>query len=246
MVCAILSVLVAADHLANTDEIRRGVSVGDVALGGKTLADAREILERHAPETLEKIRISGPGGDFTLRAGRLGVRFDVQATVERAYAVGRRGTLLERLGERARSVFGVSVPAEVRHRPRALRVAVEGLASRVNGEPKDASVAVSGVEVRVTGSGEGYRLDVPATAENLERALENLSGEAQMSGEVLHPEVTTDEAEAVARDAREAVSGPLVLTTAEKSWRISPAEVARRSLSPSGTELYRRASTATA
>jgi vancomycin resistance protein YoaR len=46
-----------------------------------------------------------------------------------------------------------------------------------------------------------------------------------MAGAVLGPEVTTDEAEAAARDAREAVSGPLVLTAAEGSWTLSPADL---------------------
>jgi vancomycin resistance protein YoaR len=225
LLCAVVSALVAADHQTNAGEIRGGVSVGDVYLGGKTPEEARGILTRSGPETFAEIRLSGPRGDFAVPTEELGARLDARATAEKAYAVGRRGVFTERLGERIRAPFGVGVPAEVRYRSDAARAKVEGLAARVNREPKDATVEISGTGVRVAGSDEGYRLDAATTAANLGRALENLSGEAEMSGEALEPEVTTAEAEAVARDAREAVSGPLVLTASGESWALSPADV---------------------
>ena len=225
LLCAVFSALVAADQLTNAGEIRGGVSVGDVDLGGKTPEEARSILVRHSPESLGEIRLSGPHGDFALSAGDLGARLDAGSTAREAYAVGRRGGFAERLGERVRALFGVGVPAGVRYRSEAARAKVEGLAARVNREPRDASVEVSGTEVRVADSEEGYRLDGAATAANLGRALESLSGKAEMSGEVLEPEVANAEAEAVARNAREAVSGPLVLTAEGKRWSVPPAEV---------------------
>lgn len=225
LLCAIFSALVAADQLTNAGEIRGGVSVGDVYLGGKTPEEARGILGRHRPETLEEIRLSGPRGDFALSAGDLGARLDARSTAREAFAVGRRGGFAERLGGRIRTPFGVGVPAEVRYRSEVARAKIEGLAARVNREPRDASVEVSGAGVRVSGSVEGYRLDAAATTANLGRAMESLSGEAEMSGEVLEPEVTTAEAETAAQDAREAVSGPLVLTAEGKRWSMPPAEV---------------------
>ncbi len=225
LLCAVFSALVAADQLTNSGEIRGGVSVGDVALGGKTPEEARVILSHHADETLEEVRLSGPREGFVLPADDLGARLNARATAGRAFAVGRRGGVLGRLAERFRAPFGVGVPAQVRYRSEATWAEVEGLANRVNREPRDASVAISGTEVQVAGSGEGYRLDVDATVGNLRRALEDLSGEAEMSGEALEPEVTTAEAEAVARDAREAVSEPLALTAEGKRWTIPPADV---------------------
>ncbi|MEJ7843659.1 MAG: peptidoglycan binding domain-containing protein, partial [Rubrobacter sp.] len=222
LLCAAISALVVGDHLANAGRIHRGVSVGDVALGGKTPEETRETLESRAPDTLEQVRLSGSAGSFAVPTEGLDARFDTGATVEAAYAVGRRGNLAQQLGDRARSVLGVGVPAEVRIRPGAVRSSLEELAARADEEPKDASVEIYGSDIRVSGSREGYRLDVAATARNLERNLQSLSGEARMYGEVLEPEVTTGEAEAAARDAREAVSGPLVLTDSGKSWTLSP------------------------
>jgi len=41
LLCAAISALVVGDHLANAGRVHRGVSVGDVALGGKTTEEAR-------------------------------------------------------------------------------------------------------------------------------------------------------------------------------------------------------------
>src|SRR3712207_6663105 len=44
--CAVFAMLVAADYLMNSGRIYRGVEVGDVAIGGRTPAEASRIVER--------------------------------------------------------------------------------------------------------------------------------------------------------------------------------------------------------
>lgn len=101
--CAVVAVMVAADHLANAGEIRRGVQVGGVSLGGKMPGEARNILQERA-EAVGDIRLDGPA-NATLGADLLSLDYDVAATVEQAYAVGRRGDVARRLADRARTVF---------------------------------------------------------------------------------------------------------------------------------------------
>jgi len=225
LTCAAFSALVAVDGLANAGEIRGGVFAGSVTLGGKTPGEAREILSRRSPRALGEIRLLGSHGDLAVPAVNLGADLDAGATAEKAYAVGRRGGFLERLSDRVRAPFGVVVQAEVRYRAEAARAEAEVLAARVNQQPQDATLEVSGTGVRVAPSEEGYRLDPAATAANLQGALEDLSGEAEVSGEILEPEITTAEAKAAARRAREAVSGPLVLEAEGRRWNIPAADV---------------------
>ena len=225
LTCAVFSALVAAEAAINAGEIRAGVSAGGLDLGGKTPEAAETMLSRQTAGQFEELQLHGPPGEISVPIEDLDARLDARATVERAYAVGRGGGLLDRLSGRARSPFGLEVPAEVRYRSRAAMARAEELAGRVNEEPQDATVEVSGTDVRTTGSEEGYRLDAAATAGAIGRALEDLSGRAGMSGEVLEPEITTSDARAVAVRAREAVSEPLVLKTAEgQRWSI-PADV---------------------
>jgi vancomycin resistance protein YoaR len=147
------------------------------------------------------------------------------ATVERAYSVGRRGSIPERLAERAGAVFGMSVPAAVSYRLEIGRAKLEELAARVNEEPRGASVTISGSEVKVSRSEEGYRLDIPATMENLDHALQGLTDEVEVAGDVLEPGITTQEAEESAEKARQALSEQLVFKAEGKSWTLSPSDI---------------------
>jgi vancomycin resistance protein YoaR len=223
--CAVVAMLVAADYFLNSDRIYRGVEVGDVALGGRTPAEAEEIVQERATGALKEIEFSGPE-QFTRTAEEMGVSFNVDATVERAYAVGREGNILERLGERAWALIaGVTIPPDVDYRPGKAQAEVEEIASQVNHEPKEASVNVYGSHVEVVESREGYKLDVAGTMQSVDGAIEDMSGQASLVGEVLEPRVNTGEAEETAQKARAAVSEQLVFKAQGKTWTLSPADV---------------------
>ncbi len=223
--CAIIAVLVAADYWMNSGKIYRGVAVGTVTLGGQTPAEARETVQERATGALKEIELTGPEM-FTRTADEMGVKFNVDETVEEAYAVGREGNILERLEERGRAlVGGVTIPPDADYHPEKARAEVMEVASRLDHEPKEASVNVDGSEVEVVESNEGYKVDVAATMNNVGAAVADMSGEARIVGDVLRPEVATREAEAAANEARRAVSGELVFKAGPKSWTLSSADV---------------------
>ena len=225
VICAVIAGLVALNYWANAGQIYRGVEVGSLELGGKTPEGARRAIEECVAGPLEELELTGFKENVTLSAKRLGADFDVSATVDAAYAVGREGSIVERLLDRVRAARGqVEAPLVADYEPQTLRVAVENLAGRVNAEPRKASVSVSGSEVRVQTAREGYELDVPATTENVERALKDISGEATLAGETREPEVSTREAERAADRAREAVAAPVLLTAEGARWTLSTAE----------------------
>lgn len=225
IICAALAVLVAADYWINSDKIYRGVQVGTINLGGKTPAEAEEIVRERTTGALREFQISGPE-DFTFAAEEMGVDFKVEETVEAAYAVGREGGILERLTERARAAYGtVTIPPKADYRSDVARAEIENLAASLNEDPQEASMTVYGSEVEVTESHEGYEVDVPATIENVDAAVEDMTGEAELVGEVLEPEIVTREAEAAAEKARTAVSRQVVLSADGQRWTLSPADI---------------------
>ena len=237
--CALVSVFVAADYWANAGEIYRGVSVGGVALGGKTPEEARGLVRERGAEALGEIRLAGEGGEFTLAAGEIGLDFDVAGTVDRAYAVGREGGVVERLGDRLAASWGLvsSAPA-LDYDREAIRTRIEDEAARVNEQPRNGRVSVSASEVAVVEAREGYALDVAATAANAEEAIEGLSGEAEIVGEKLVPQIPTAAAEEAAGRAEEAVSRPVALSAGGEEWELSSEEIAQAlEFEPQGGEI---------
>ncbi len=226
IVCAILAVLVAADYWLNAGKIYGGVEVGTISLGGKTPAEAQEIIQERTTGALKEFEFTGPQGESTFTAKEMGVSFDVQASVDEAYAVGRQGNLLDRMAERTKAAFGtVTIPPKVDYTPRIAQENVRNLAAKLNREPRKASVRIVGSEVQVDSSSDGYRLDFPATMNNVNRSVEDMTGKVEVLGGTVKPEITTQEAEAAAEKAQKAMGGQLVLRAQGKQWTLSPADV---------------------
>jgi vancomycin resistance protein YoaR len=225
IICAIVAVLVAADFWLNSGKIHHGVEVGSVSLGGKTLAEARQIVRDQAMGPLKEIDFAGPA-HFTRKARELGVSFNIDQTVDKAYAVGREGNILERLSERLRASFGGrTISPDIDYQPAKARSEVREIASRVDHPPREADVNIYGSEVEVAKSREGYELNLAATMASLDSAIEDMSGKAHLRGDVLDPGVVTAEAEAAAKKARGALSEQLTLKAEGKSWILSPADL---------------------
>jgi vancomycin resistance protein YoaR len=218
-------VLVAADFWLNSGKIHRGVEVGSVSLGGKTPAEARQIVRDQAMGPLKEFDFDGPA-HYTRRAGEMGVSFNIDETVEKAYAVGREGNILDRLSERLRASFGgATIAPDIDYRAAKARGEVREIASQVNHPPREANAKIYGSEVEVTESRDGYELDLAATMAGVDGAIDDMSGRTRLRGEVLDPGVTTAEAEVAAKKARGALSEQLMLKAEGKSWTLSPADL---------------------
>jgi vancomycin resistance protein YoaR len=225
VICAIVAVLVAADFWLNSGKIHRGVEVGSVSLGGKTPAEARQIVRDQAMGPLKEFDFDGPA-HYTRRAGEMGVSFNIDETVDKAYAVGREGNILDRLSERLRASFGgATIAPDIDYRAAKARGEVREIASQVNHPPREANAKIYGSEVEVTESRDGYELDLAATMAGVDGAIDDMSGKTRLRGDVLDPGVTTAEAEVAAKKARGALSEQLMLKAEGKSWTLSPADL---------------------
>jgi vancomycin resistance protein YoaR len=238
--CAAAAVLVAADHLANQGKIYGGVMVGNTSLGGKTPEEAREIVAERGAAALDELRFVGGPEEFAISAREAGLTLDVESTVDRAYAVGREGGILKRLGERFEGAWGtVSTAPVVDYDREAVRSRIENRATRINQEGRNAYVDIRGSDAEAVESREGYTMDVQGTAVNVDKALERMSGEVEIAGEAFEPEILTPAAEEAASVAQEAMSEPVTLTAEDKEWELSPQEIGQSlSFAPStGGEL---------
>lgn len=226
-VAAVLLVLLAAGALlglsssSGANEIPRGVEAGGIDLGGKTVEEARRLLQERS-YVLNEVRVSGDGEEETIPASSLGVRPDAEATIENARGVGREGDVVERVRERAGGLFGtVEVPLEVAYDEDLVRSQAESLAQRLDTEPTQAEVSVSAESVEVSQSAKGYEVNVEKTADNIRGAIESLEGEAKLAGGSTKPEITTSEAETAAETARAALGDSAVLNAQGEEWELT-------------------------
>src|SRR5919112_814317 len=182
LVCAVVAALVVGDYWMNYGKIYRGVEVAGIALGDKTPEEAQQILEERTGG-LEEIELTGPE-DFTLSSDRLGLYFDAQTTVERAYAVGREGGILKRIYERVQATRGtVHVPLAIDYERERLRNGLSG----VTEEPELTSAEAESLKpTTLLGK---YRTDYRETSDKSRERVENLEiASNAIDGTFLAPE----------------------------------------------------------
>ena len=226
LLCALAAAVAVTDYLVNSGNIYRGVEVGNLDLGGMSPSEAEDALAERIPNELQDIRFTGPEESFTVPAGELGVNFNVPATVDAAYAVGREGNVVDQAPERFEATFDtVKIPTEAGYAPEVARTKVESLSQQVNEEPQTGYVRVNGAEVEVGEARSGYEVDVAGTMDNLDRAVDRLDGDVEISGQELDPAVSTAAAREAGNKARAALNGPLVLTEDGQQWQISPEQI---------------------
>ncbi len=195
VLCAVVAALVATDYWANIGEIHRGVEVDGVSLGGKTPEEAREVLEERAA-ALGEIQFAAGSEEYAFGIEELGADFEVAGAVDRAYAVGRQGGILKRLGDRTKTTAGtVRVPLVVDQDRERLRDGLSGVFAALAVEPTEAGFEVDGDEVSVTESRTGQKADEEKLLDDVEAGLAEGQREYEVSIVADEPRLTTEEAE---------------------------------------------------
>ena len=190
-----VAALVAADYWTNHSKIYQGVSAGSVPLGDKTPEEARKTLQERTGGGLKEIKLTGPQ-EFTVPSKDIGVDFDVQATVDQAYAVGREGSILKRISERIEASWGtVYVPLVVHYDRERLRDGLSEVFAALRVEPIEAEFKVNGSEVFVTPSRTGQHVDEQKLLSDIEAGLFEGKGEYEVPIITDEPNLTTQEAE---------------------------------------------------
>src|ERR687893_864051 len=196
LIAGVLLVVVAAIwFMGNADEIRRGVRIGEVDVGGMTREEASAAVERHAGGAFEEIRFGD--GVFSVPGEKLGVKVDAASAVGEAYSVGREGWAGERVLDVLRAYLGgIQIDSDVEYEEAAARGVLEDAARDFYEEPQNATFRVTDDgQVEVQGARQGRVLDREETLANLDRALEDMSSEVPIAADYKKAEVSTQEVE---------------------------------------------------
>ena len=197
LVCAIVvTALVGADYWLHHGKIYPGVWAKGVNLGDKTPEEAQKILEERTGG-LKEIRLTGPQ-EFSVSSKDVGVDFDVQASVDQAYSVGRRGGIPKRISERIEAIWGtVPVPLVVHYDSERLRSGLSGVTATLAADTVEAEFKVNGSEVSVTPSQTGRQVDEEKLLADIEVGLFEGKSEYEVPIITEEPKLTTEEAESL-------------------------------------------------
>jgi vancomycin resistance protein YoaR len=205
-VVAVLGLLYAADWIASSDRVPRGVTVAGIEVGGKSHSDAEAVLRAElGPRAEEPIQVGIDDRQVEVLPAAAGLGVDWNATLDRA------GTQPINPITRLTSLFGsreigvVSTTDE-----QALSVAVDGLRAETDRAPVEGDVVFQGATPVAVEPLAGRVLDADGTRRNLQ--TEWSTGATEVVYESTPVTVTQDAVDqALSNVAVPAVSEPVVI-----------------------------------
>ena len=207
-----------------------GIHVGSVDLTGLSTAQAATRLNA-AYGSLTDGELAVVGGDASTSINYSDVerRLDVDAVIAEAMAVGRAGSLAERIAVDLRTmVGGHDIELRATLDEAKLRTAIEGVARGLAINPVDAVVTTTETGFSVTRGIEGRAAEVDAALAAALTALRDPAAPSQVSVPIavhaVTPRITTDEAEAAVAEAAR-IAQDIKLTNGKVSSTIAAATI---------------------
>lgn len=246
---AVVGVLVcgvAVDALASAGRVHPGVTVGGVAVGGKTPTEARSLLiEELSAKAEAPVSVVGSSQKWTVTAKELKGTFDYTGLMQQAMDVGRSGGLVTWVRERVGAWFGgKAIFAPLVADPKKLDGVIGKIASKIDAAPKDARLAVSATGVDMEPSATGIELDrVRLRGELLGAFASEASRTVAVRAKIAYPRIGDPEAREAKAVVETMMDGPVTVEYRSKSWTLSQAELAKmivfESVESTGTKKWR-------
>ncbi len=143
VILAVIGVGAYAYHILNLETFYTGVRVNDVHLEEMTLDEAVRIIAEQQQPKLDAIKIVLNHGEKRWEYGYedIDAKIDVEEIVQKAYQVGREGSIIDRLKQIWNAYEqGVSFTTTLTYDVSQLQDEVEAIAKEINEEPVDATI----------------------------------------------------------------------------------------------------------
>jgi vancomycin resistance protein YoaR len=220
---------IAADVAFTQGRIHPHVSVGGVAVGGMTEAQAAAVLAKALPaKSSRHVGVSYQDHTWTIRPAQLGMTFDGAALASSAMAYGRSAGFFGDIGQRIRAMFGsVALPATASVDPERLNGFIDKIAETTDVAPTDAGVKMQGLTGVVTRSKSGMALDRARLTEMVLTAFTSTARTVAAPVNVRQPDVNDQAAEAARALATSMVASPAKVVWGTRSWTLSQSDLAK-------------------
>ena len=226
----VLAILVGLAFAGSRNELASGTQVAGVDVGGMTRREAVGKLDALFHQQSSKpATFAAAGETYQLAANQLAVQPDWSAAVAAAGRAGDGFGPLRGFRRLRARVFGAQVLPRLTVSNAALEYALDKIADDVDQAPKSARLVRRGLRIQVAPDATGTRLDREAAAELIVRQLGQLDrsvGATALPVSVTPPKVTDEMLAAPAASARLAISRPIVVTAAGRSFRVPRERIA--------------------
>lgn len=199
------------------------VAVGDIDVGGLTMAQAEDRLTQRASE-LEQGHLTFTYGDqtWTPALAELGASVDLETSLASAHDLGRTGDAASRLAFTG-SILDTNqaVPLRMELDRAALDAWFDTVDQQLGQPAVNARLVIDGTSVSITDESTGLAVDRTAATDRILAALSSLTPVAsELPVTVATPEFTRANLAPVAATVTEMIAKPVEVTFEDQSWTL--------------------------
>lgn len=223
----LLAIGLLAGRPPTEGEVQSGVSVGGHDLGSESWAQASAELSTDLDAYLAE-PVTLQIGDRTVEASpqELGLGFDLEATHQRALAIGRGGVVDGARERFEAQLFGSELTPVVTYNAEQYITALTLLADGVLAPPRSASYAFEDNQVVILPSEDGVGIDTTLAVRLLQDAVADFDhGPIEIPTVAIAPEVTTADLERTLDEANRLAGQPVTLFDQGTAWQLSAPEL---------------------
>lgn len=167
----IIFILLAGSFFAYyqvTARIIPGVKVGDTKVGGMLITDAALQLEK-AWNLENQINLTNGINTLTVKPAEIGLHLDSLASVQQAYQVGHKDTIVDRLGHFLISITeGWQITPIIHYDPEQARNGLENISPIMSMPARNASIRIDGSQLTAIPGEIGYSINFDETLSHLQ------------------------------------------------------------------------------
>jgi vancomycin resistance protein YoaR len=237
-IAALVVVLLGLAFAGPRSELAAGTHVAGVDVGGLTRGQAIAKLDAlFQEEADEPVRFVAGASSYAFAANQLGVQPDWGGAVVAAERAGSGFGPLRGFRRLRMRVFGAEVLPRLAVSNAALEYVLDQIAEDVNRAPRSAAVVRRGLRIGIAPERAGRELDRDAAAEAIVRSLGAVEHDTTATALAVAgatPPVTADMLAGAAERARTALSAPVTLRAAKRTYRVPRWRIAELLSLPAG------------
>lgn len=173
--------------------IPQGVAVKGIPVGGLNPVEAARKLESALPAPVNNtLELKNAGKSYFIALSEMDGRYDTLSTAEEALEYGNKGKNVNQLMSILRlRATPADLAVKIAFSEEKLSEKIKRLQEEWEAPPKDAEVRMSDDQVVIISEKTGYSLDFEKTLEQARQALAAGNFQAEASGRVLEPGITS-------------------------------------------------------
>jgi len=210
------------------DVVRPNLMVADVPVGGLPRDEVSQVVESRLRSYADAtIQLATPGGSVRLRAGDLGYRPELAATLAQIEAVGVPLQREAFLAEWSGPAQPMSVAPSFSIDEAKLGAVAAQLAASIDRPAVDAQLRVNpDTSIDLIPARSGQRLDQAELRRRVQAVFRAMGTALAVPVETVTPAVTDDDARPAKAAAEQLVAGPIEVRAGDRSWTLSRGDLA--------------------